>query len=134
MSLPALSTLPTFPSIDIILPNTHLPSQTHLIIPQSLPELAAALRKWSNIFPKINDKAPKDVTWISRGIETEDNAWEKMFASDRIRWKTEGNILTIRKYFDINMGMEFRCFVKNKILRGKKGTERNRKKNEFRYW
>jgi len=106
--------------LEITLPASHHPSPTHLLIPQTLPQLAHAISKWKKIFPKINNKAPKDVQWIPRDIDNEDHTWEKLFSSDRIQWKERGNVLCVRKYFDINPGMEFRFFVKQRRLVGMK--------------
>lgn len=86
-------------------------------------------------FPKLNWRAPLDASWISFDgslkcdspndiyllLKSSDNISQVLFETFKHCEDEEGELqdgfeLVLRKWKDINPGMEFRCFVKNHKL------------------
>lgn len=104
---------------------------THNIIRNTITELDG------NVIPKLNWSTPKDATWISatNSLEchTPDDIYLLLKSSDFITHDLEHAFddcindgetsiiqyhLVLRKYFQLNPALEFRCFVRKKNIIG----------------
>jgi len=77
------------------------------------------------VFPKLNWSSPKDATWMSvtgnLKCQTPHDIFLLLKSSDFIvhdlsLLPLDKYVLVLRKWYDLNLSMEFRCFVKNHKL------------------
>lgn len=84
--------------------------------PQSLEDkIKQSLKKYGHVFPKLDSKAPKEASWINC------NSLKCSSVSDVVCLLKSSNYqnpteLCLRKWFDLDTRLEFRCWVSNKIL------------------
>jgi len=92
-----------------------------------------AIDEYEEVFPKMNWSAPKDAQWMlseskllrctsvsdvflvlkSSSFVTHDVCKAYNNCTDHVAEKEVKRVLALRKWYDINPSMEFRCFVKN---------------------
>ncbi|KAF0984024.1 hypothetical protein FDP41_007939 [Naegleria fowleri] len=101
-------------------------------------QIADALDEFEEVFPKLNWSAPKDANWmLSESSLLRCKSIEDVFLvlksssfvthdiqkayNNCLDYKPENEIkrvLALRKWYDVNPSMEFRCFVKDRSLIG----------------
>ncbi|EFC49606.1 predicted protein [Naegleria gruberi] len=101
-------------------------------------EIASAIEEYEEVFPKMNWSAPKDAQWMlsdskllrcqtvsdvflvlkSSSFVTHDVQQAYNNCTDYTPEKEVRRVLALRKWYDVNPSMEFRCFVKNRNLIG----------------
>eukprot|EP01080_Neovahlkampfia_damariscottae_P008499 gene8499-323_t len=86
-----------------------------------------SIKKYGEIFPKLNWSSPRDATWIIFANQVKCKKIEEVLLllkssdliySDLKQMKDSKikPVLVLRKYYDLNSDMEFRLFIKNNDL------------------
>lgn len=81
------------------------------------------------VFPKLNFSAPLDAAWMALDntlkCQSADDVFILLKSSDRLqhdlqvlRQLQQPSLLILKKYYELNRSMEFRCFVRAKQLVG----------------